>query len=422
MKKIFVLILCLVICVSFSSCAKSGKENAGDISADSQEEGIGETERLEENMEHSTKPAIYAPNRTVLGGKAVDSVDNLANTYYKLTNNKKLNIGYIGGSVTVGVGGKDGYCWRSATTQWFKDNFPAAEIAETNSSWGGTGTYWGYFRLDGAIIAQKPDLIFIEFAINDTYANLSKTQSAAFIEGMVCKIRKALPKTDIAIVLVTDQNLIGTEYSTLAAHKEVAEHYGIPYINVGDALKKEIEKSGNNWEYYVGDIVHPNNKGYKVYADCVAEFLKKHLISAPAEINSPEDHKMPSLDYISNVSKSSQIIAAEELTNAQGWKLYDVKTNSLSFMGKTLYGNKGCTIELEFEGIGIGLLADPSDGAGIVAVIDGTETIRMDMSTSNNQQLICDNLVRGKHTIKIEITSGSRVIVGGVLIAEQCNI
>ena len=50
-----------------------------------------------------TPTELFAPERTVNKQGAVDSVDNLKNTYYKLVNEKKLEVAYLGGCVTNGV-------------------------------------------------------------------------------------------------------------------------------------------------------------------------------------------------------------------------------------------------------------------------------------------------------------------------------
>ena len=55
----------------------------------------------------------------------------LNNTIYKLKNNKKLNIGYFGGSITEGAGASHpNNCWRSLVTKWFRDRYSECEINE----------------------------------------------------------------------------------------------------------------------------------------------------------------------------------------------------------------------------------------------------------------------------------------------------
>jgi lysophospholipase L1-like esterase len=95
----------------------------------------------------------------------------LVNTYKKLTQDKKLNIVYFGGSVTAGYGStdKEKYSWRALSAKWFRENFPEANIRDVNTAIGESGTFLGVYRLERDILSQAPDLLFIEYAINDFF-------------------------------------------------------------------------------------------------------------------------------------------------------------------------------------------------------------------------------------------------------------
>lgn len=66
----------------------------------------------------------------------------------------------------------------------------------------------------------------------------------------------------------------GGEFYSRTAHAALAHHYGeIPQIDMGEVLRQKITEDGGNWEAYTTDLVHPNDRGYRVYASCVAERL-----------------------------------------------------------------------------------------------------------------------------------------------------
>lgn len=405
MKRVIAFILAASLVFCLAACNKNN-DNPANPPANSEESQVDSS--------------VYAAERTINLSDGVKFTDNLNNTYYKLTNDKKLNVAYIGGSVTAGTGGTDGYCWRSATTDWFKQKFPDAEITETNSSWGGTGSYWGFFRADEMLTQGNPDLVFIEFAINDAYAGHNEIQSALYMEGLVRKIRDYNPKCDIIIVFVTDNSpaeRLGTEYEQLRAHKTVAAHYGIPTINVGFALVEEMKRTGNPWEFYVADVVHPNNKGYKVYADCVAKFLEGKLIAGPDK-SGIEEHAKPSGDLVSNLSVASEVVKAESLENYSGFKLINSKDNAVSHIGKTLYGKEGSVIEFEFEGRGLGMLVDAEAIPYINITLNGTDLGEMKLTDAAAEVPLLDNLKYGKYSVKITVTKGSKIIIGGFLVAK----
>ena len=92
----------------------------------------------------------------------------LRNSAYKLKNNKKLTVGYFGGSITEGAGASDpSNCWRSLTTQWLRDTYPDCEINEIMAAIGGTGSDLGAYRCEKDLLSGSPDLVFIEFSCND---------------------------------------------------------------------------------------------------------------------------------------------------------------------------------------------------------------------------------------------------------------
>lgn len=78
------------------------------------------------------------------------------------TTSKKLKIAFLGGSIT----GKDD-CWRPQTMELFRRLYPHIAWEEINASVGGTGSDFGAFRLRHEVVVHNPDLIFVEFAVND---------------------------------------------------------------------------------------------------------------------------------------------------------------------------------------------------------------------------------------------------------------
>lgn len=404
MKKLIAVFLAIALLLGLAACGKTDN----DVMTNDKDD------------KDTILAELYAPERTKASFGAVKQTDDLNNTYYKLTKEKKLQVAYLGGSVTNGHGGTDGYCWRSATTEWFKANFPSAEITETNAGWGGTGSYWGYFRIDEHVLSHNPDLVFVEFAINDAYAGHDDISSSLYMEGIVNKIRNHNPNCDIVFVFVTDNNnsgRLGKEYEQLLAHKDVAAHYGIPTINVGFALVDEMNRTGNKWEHYVIDIVHPNNNGYKVYADCVAAQLKKWLVDSPNKAGLLA-HEKPENNLVSNLSVESEIVKAEQLKNYSGFILSASKANKVSHIGKTLYGAVGATIDFEFTGRGLGVLVDAEKLPTVEISVDGGKPFEWKFANGLNEICLLDNLNFGKHTVNIKVTQGTKIVIGGFLVAK----
>ncbi len=156
----------------------------------------------------------------------------LNNTLYKLKHEKSLRIGYFGGSITAGAGSSDSErtCYRAIITQYLRDKYPESEITEINSAIGGTGTSYGMFRMVPDLLTRRPDLVFIEFAVND-YGD-SYDSIRAQTETIVRKLLLADCSTDIIMLFSTSEELIGNieagqENDSRSAQLTVAHHYNI---------------------------------------------------------------------------------------------------------------------------------------------------------------------------------------------------
>ena len=205
----------------------------------------------------------------------------LANTLYQLERAKSLRVAYFGGSITEG-GGEQG--WRRLTTKWIEERWPDAEVTEINAAIGGTGTDLGVYRCDRDVIAHKPDLTFVEFAVNDSgFApeHLSRTA-----EGIVRKLLSSNPAMDIVFVFtitkyIADKMLEGVPYTSRDIHSAIAAHYGLPRIDVGTVLSDAANKAEKGWLEYTPDNVHPNAAGYELWAAAMEPAIASALGETP---------------------------------------------------------------------------------------------------------------------------------------------
>lgn len=118
--------------------------------------------------------------------------DGLGNVLEKLRKGERVNIAYLGGSITAANG------WRVKTREWFQEEFPEADIHEIHAAIGGTGSDLGVFRVQRDALRHEPDLLFVEFAVNDGGASPERIWKA--MEGIVRQTWAADPTTDICFV------------------------------------------------------------------------------------------------------------------------------------------------------------------------------------------------------------------------------
>ena len=151
-----------------------------------------------------------------------------------------VRVAFLGGSITAQEG------WRPKILSWVKQQARQSRVEEINAAIGGTGSDLGVFRLEQDVLIKEPDLVFIEFAVNDSGA--APEQIHRCMEGIVRKIWKQDPTIDICFVYTLAGNMLdtlkrGEAPRSVAAMEQIAEHYGIPSINMGLEIAR-LESAG----------------------------------------------------------------------------------------------------------------------------------------------------------------------------------
>lgn len=343
-------------------------------------------------------------------GAFISERAGLSNTYNKLTKDKKLTVAYFGGSVTVGHAASDRskYSWRALTTQWLSENFPEADVVEINSAIGASGSHLGAFRVQRDIIAHKPDLLFVEFSINDCYNGETVASASENYEAIIRQVRRELPECDIVTIYITDSGRAsgGGDFAIKTAYEEVATAYDIPAIDVGKALitKKFLRGTAStDWKKYFTDIVHMTDAGFAEYAKVIEEFLAGELIFG----ETGETKARPLAEKINaNADRELQYIPASEnmLADSKGFTF-----EKGTFEGGTVPKYEGYlktttadnSLTFTFTGTELSLFMSSYTSGTVTYEIDGKKW-RVDRNSMNNPFPIVKNLEYGEHTITMQ--------------------
>lgn len=339
----------------------------------------------------------------------------LSNTYYKLTTDKKLNVAFLGGSVTDGYGStnQSTKSWVFHVTQWLKETFPDAKVTSSKLSIGGTGSYLADFRFEREVKPKAPDLLFIEYAVNDLYCGRSYDEVVRTSETLVQKAYAENPYMDIVYVLIFDKERGETEHDALRAHRDVAEKYGLMCITMSEHFYAMLKETGDDYFEYFTDGVHPNDAGYEYYASVIIDKMKANTMpkDAPTELKAV---KLPE----ENLSKEPLMLDATmiysdkiDLTNAKGWEYQ--RNQGFSWLGSRyrgrIYASEiGARFEYEFEGTDLGLLYGIGPDMGVLTcTVDGGKPVIVKATAPNQnptEMIIAWNLPKGKHKAVFELT------------------
>ena len=232
------------------------------------------------------------PEYQSVSAELVKARDGLGNVLAKLDAGKDVRIAYLGGSITAAAG------WRIKTREWFAKEFPKASVSEIHAAIGGTGSDLGVFRLQRDALQHKPDLLFVEFAVNDGGASPQRIWQA--MEGIVRQTWQTDPRTDICFVYTYrvgyENDLAQGQCPRAASAMEMlADHYAIPSVNValrivelnrdGKLIFKSDEPTPEGVIRFSRDGVHPLDAGHQIYTDVIGD-----AVIAMRKTSKPKDH------------------------------------------------------------------------------------------------------------------------------------
>lgn len=274
---------------------------------------------------------------------------------YKIEQKKPVSVVYLGGSITEGTGASSpSACWASRVQNWLERSFPESHFSCQNAGIGGTDSEFGVFRLDRDVLAYEPDLVFVEFAVNDYKKEAAICLNA--MEGIVRRIRERRPGADVVFVVTAMYRMEEECYSrgirpeSVQIHEQVAKHYGIPVIFVGETLLCHIRTQREDPTVYLPDLVHPNDRGYACYYREITAFLEQALRKADAAAYT--DRTLPSRLGDGRYQRTAMVDAGE-------YGHTNFFREAISFGGRypgyISSGRPGTDGKFVFEGCGIGL-------------------------------------------------------------------
>ncbi|MCD2424289.1 SGNH/GDSL hydrolase family protein [Niabella pedocola] len=201
----------------------------------------------------------------------------LPDFFEKIKQGKDVVVAFIGGSIT-----QANFCYRLQTARYLEQLYPATRFKWINAGVSGTGTELGAFRISEQVLKHKPDLIFMEFAVNGAYPDA--------MEGMIRQALKKDPATDLCL-LYTIQNGQTAFYQkndippNIKGLERIAAYYGLPAVHLGmEAARLEAEgtltwkgsaPAPDNKILFSEDGIHPATAGGNLYAAAIARAFQK---------------------------------------------------------------------------------------------------------------------------------------------------
>ncbi|MFC5412618.1 SGNH/GDSL hydrolase family protein [Larkinella bovis] len=308
--------------------------------------------------------------------------NGLPNFFHKLQKGGPVSIAYFGGSIT-----EAGHGWREQSLNWLQQQYPKANLTHINAAIGGTGSDLGVFRLRQHVLVHKPDLVFVEFAVNDSGQQPEKIHKA--MEGIVRQIWRQNRKTDICFVYTLNAPMAPVLLerrmpNSVRAMEQIAHHYGIPSVHMGlEVIRLDRQGKliwgGKKEDYpdktvFAPDKTHPySDTGHRLYTEALSGAMRQI-----ATVGKPGAHAVLK-PFVSDNWENAQMIPVQSLVRQGNWQEVTPDNDTVArqlrnrFASLLKSNQPGASLQIRFKGTMAGLYDVIGPGCGQYAVtIDGT--------------------------------------------------
>ncbi len=354
-----------------------------------------------------------------LGGFAGNVVlrGSLTNSRHAIEVEKKAHVAFMGGSITE----MNGY--RPMVTAFLQGRYPDTSFTFTDAGIASTCSTTGAFRLASDVLdveAGPPDLFLVEFAVNDDQdAGHARRECIRGLEGIVRQLRRRNPHADIVIVHFVNPGMLDTLQHgetplTIASHEAVAEHYGIPSVNLAREIAEQILGGRMTWKDFGG--THPAPRGNAICAGMVAA-LFEHAWKGP--VATRKKHASPRPLDKGSYAHGSFVHPDRAKADRDWWfgvpdwsKLPGSKRQRFREIDMLSTAKPGASLTLEFEGTAIGAYVVAGPDAGVLeGYIDNKRFKPVDLYHRYSRGLhyprtvlFAADLAPGSHRLKLRVS------------------
>lgn len=354
------------------------------------------------NLEEGVSDKMY--NRAIM---SEGNLARLAAVMKKAKKGEEITVGVIGGSITQGsLASVPDNCYASKFGEWWKNKFPDAKVNFVNAGIGGTDSYLGVHRVDEQLLAHDPDVVIVEFSVNDT----DKRLNGYSYDSLVRKILSHGTEPAVMLLFTTMDN--GT--SLQDTHKETGQAYDLPMISYHDAVYPEVKAGTLNWADISPDNIHPNDAGHDIIDQIVSRYLDG--VYDRLDDIADEPAAFPDKPAESDIFVNARTVSAADIdpVSSEGFEVVE-KDFYAQFRNnwKTASGGS-LTFEIECRNFGVFFMrtTDGKSGSYEVyvdgerkTVLDGDFTGGWGNYGSTKSVLLGTETV--KHTIEIKPAKGS---------------
>ncbi len=328
----------------------------------------------------------YYPAANVLEGDCA----RLKQLIAKCRAGKDITVVSLGGSVTRGESAsRFEKAYYNLVGEWIARRY-SVKVNAVNAGSNGTGSVIGVERVERDVLRHAPDLVIVEFSVNDGENDLDKEA----YESLIRRLLTAPCHPAVLHLAMCNRSLGSSE----AIHREICEHYRVPLLSMKPFIQW-VEDSAP----YFKDGVHPIDPGFQVLSNLVT--MKLCDVEANFDLLTEEEYSLPA--PLTNAGMTD--CKAVDVKDIPGLVLGSWKTDGFSTVCEEV-GGEPLVIEADCSYILIKYEQSDKHNATVRITVDGkeTKTICNHGFYYNIVESFCMEKEPGHHRVSIQMVEGDR--------------
>jgi len=180
----------------------------------------------------------------------------------------------FGDSITDGYGVPRGFV--SFLAEKISKNYPELDLDTINTGMSGDTSRGGLYRLGRDVIDHRPDLVTVNFGVNDAFSGISPRQFSDNLREIWTRIKD----TGCQRILMLSCESIPEDWAEQQvlpyweAMRDLAEEVGCVYADVHGRWVRELQEGRVESDLIIPGDLHPNEEGHRLIAEAVFEEMQ----------------------------------------------------------------------------------------------------------------------------------------------------
>lgn len=338
---------------------------------------------------------------------SVGNTERIQRAIAKAQSGENVVIAYLGGSITEGASAQPQAtrCYAYLSAKQFADRFmpDSKQLMYVNAGISGTPSLLGITRAEQDVLSKNPDIVFVEFAVNDS----NQMPYRIVYESLIRKLLNS--ETQPAVILIF--TFLDSGYSCQPHMQQIGKQYDLAMISVKDAIQPQINLGNMKWSDYSNDYAHPNTEAHAFIADMIGYYYDQAAATPAEPWTMPEDTVYgKKWETLQNVRQDSACIVS---TGSFSWgpdRCYSYTNGWKHLAAKG--GTEPMVLEMECRGIAIAFKQEKTSTRGACEVwVDGRKMKTLPGQADNAWGNIITEMIdigseSEMHTIEFRMAEG----------------